>query len=308
MTLDGDTSEAAFFPCYTMTWIAIIISRLCVILARWQVFTHAQELKLAHKDSDTFPDASSQIQSANDTPRSGFVTAGAVCFGHCSKFLWRQETEAPSPATPHLTLSKPLTLSLLSEAGIKAVLPLLGGIANTNECNQALKMFRWEVLLQSYVSGEICFQLQWASEQAQTPQYSAAMDCILPLCYPRPILIIWHGQPARDLIPRSNLGGNGQLTALFTRRSALGAASRAMQLMGREDMHLPSTQSPAKQVPAQGVASTLLTPPGPGTSSSPASLTGMARGWHRADPMALGPPLVNKGRTWVEDASTDTQI
>lgn len=44
MTQDGDTSEAAFFTRYTMTWIAIIISRLCVILARWQVFTHAQEL------------------------------------------------------------------------------------------------------------------------------------------------------------------------------------------------------------------------------------------------------------------------
>lgn len=35
----------------------------------------------------TFPDTASQIQSANDTPRPGLGTAGAICFGHWGEFL-----------------------------------------------------------------------------------------------------------------------------------------------------------------------------------------------------------------------------
>lgn len=68
------------------------------------------------------------------------------------------------------------------------------GIANINDYNQALEMFRGKVLLQSSISGEICFQLQRVCEQAQPPDTELCTGHILPLCSPRPILIIQHGQ------------------------------------------------------------------------------------------------------------------
>lgn len=156
-------------------------------------------------------------------------------------------------------------------------------------------MLRWKVLLHNYISGEICFQLQ---RLHGPPRIQLCMGCILPFCSLRPILIVWHCQPIRDLIPGSNLGGNRQLSSLLTWRSALGAALRAMQLMGRKDTHPSSTQS--KYQPRGH----------PGPFSPCLAMKSHKQWWHMSGIGSTAWPWVLPWLTtaWVENVCTDPQI
>lgn len=102
----GTLLRQHFFPLYPMTWIAIIISRLCVILACWQVFTHAPELKVGSQGQWYLP-----RHSITDTKCEWH---GTVRCGNCRGcLLWSPQQiplkageRAPSPVTPsnHLPL------------------------------------------------------------------------------------------------------------------------------------------------------------------------------------------------------------
>lgn len=145
-------------------------------------------------------------------------------------------------------------------------------------------MFRWKVLLQSYVSGEICSQRQLSgcARQPSPPSIRPCTGCVLPLRSPGPILIIWHGRAAGDLIPGSNPGGTDSCpSALFTRRSALGAALGPCGRWGGRTRTPPSApRAPLRQRRHTG---------GIGQTPRPRVLPRLTR-------------------AWVEDAPADTQI
>lgn len=63
-------------------------------------------------------------------------------------------------------------------------------------------MFRWKVLLQSYVSGEICSQRQRVCEAAQPPQHSA----VYGLCVASPLSWAYFNYMARPACRRPNPG------------------------------------------------------------------------------------------------------
>lgn len=175
MTLDGDTSEAAFFPCYTMTWIAIIISRLCVILAQWQVLTHAQELEVSLQGQRYLP-----RHSISDAKCEWHATVRLCNSRGC--LLWSLQ-QIPLKAGDWSTISSdsPSNLNHLPflffwKWGWRQCY-LSWGSANINEWNQALEKFTWKVLFS-------CVRVAYC------------------LCSPRPILIIRHGQPVKSPNPR----------------------------------------------------------------------------------------------------------
>lgn len=141
----GTLLRQHFSPFYPMTWIAIIISRLCVILAWRQVFTHAPELKVGSQGEWHLP-----RHSISDTKCEWHATVRPGNSRSCllwspQQIPWKAGECSTISSDSHLTLSEPLTLSALLESGAKAALPLR--TLQTHEHNQALEMFRWKLLL-----------------------------------------------------------------------------------------------------------------------------------------------------------------
>lgn len=157
--------------------------------------------KSVPKDSDTFPDTTSQIQSANDTPRPGVLTAGAV------RLVTAANSSKGRRLKHHL---QRLSISLQQITSSSPGSGDEGSVTSLRALHAETRLWRCsggqcdcKVLL----VGRRTFSCSRPVSKHSPPRTQLPGGHILPLCSPRPILITQRGQSVGGLIPRSNLGG-----------------------------------------------------------------------------------------------------